>query len=191
MEDGILPIAPAVIKLVQGVVYNDDRTIWNCLIQYQNDIKQHFSGIGIDVIIRESDGFAFLKQKDDKPDQENPLPHLIERRQLSYPVTLLSVLLYEKIVEFESQSRDTTRLILDREEIKELMRIFLPEGSNEARLMNTIDNHINRLKDLGILRELSTNPNKFEVRKILKAKIPIESLQEIKTKLKEHAKLLS
>jgi hypothetical protein len=191
MEDGILPIAPAVIKLLQGVVYNDDRTIWNCLIQYQNDIKQHFSGIGIDVIIRESDGFAFLKQKDDKPDQENPLPHLIERRQLSYPVTLLSVLLYEKIVEFESQSRDTTRLILDREEIKELMRIFLPEGSNEARLMNTIDNHINRLKDLGILRELSTNPNKFEVRKILKAKIPIESLQEIKTKLKEHAKLLS
>ncbi len=190
MEDGILPIAPAVIKLLQGVVYNDDRTIWNCLIQYQNDIKHHFSGIGIDVIIRESDGFAFLKQKDDPPDQENPLPHLIERRQLSYPVTLLSVLLYEKMVEFESQSRDTTRLILDREDIKDLMRIFLPEGSNEARLMNTIDNHINRLKELGILRELSTSPNKFEVRKILKAKIPIESLQEIKNKLKEHAKLL-
>jgi len=190
MDEGILPFAPAVIKLLQGVVYNDDKSTWNCLIQYQQFVKQYFSGIGIDVIIRENDGFAFLKQRDNDPDQENPLPHLIERRQLSYPVTLLSVLLYEKMVEFESQTRESTRLIIDRDEIKELMRMFLPEGSNEVKLMNSIDGHINRLKELGILRELSTNPNKFEVRKILKAKIPIEGLQEIKAKLKGHAELL-
>ena len=82
MDEGILPFAPAVIKLLQGVVYNDDKTTWNSLIQYQQFIKQYFSGIGIDVIVRESDGFAFLKQKDSDPDQENALPHLIERRQL-------------------------------------------------------------------------------------------------------------
>jgi len=190
MDEGILPFAPVVIKLLQGVVYNDDKTTWNSLIQYQQFVKQYLSGIGIDVIVRESDGFAFLRQKDNDPDQENPLPHLIERRQLSYPVTLLSVLLYEKMVEFDSQTRESTRLIIDRDEIKELIRMFLPEGSNEAKLMNSIDGHINRLKELGILRELSTNPNKFEVRKILKAKIPVEGLQEIKTKLKGHAELL-
>lgn len=62
MDNEILPYALAVIKLFQGVVYSDDKTTWDCLIQYQRDIKQHFSGIGIEVFIQENDGFAFLKQ---------------------------------------------------------------------------------------------------------------------------------
>ena len=89
------------------------------------------------------------------------------------------------------KSGDSTRLIIDREEIKDSVRIFLPEASNEAKLIDKIDKDINKLVEIGFLRQLSTSPNKFEVRRILKAKIPAESLLEIKEKLRDHAKLLS
>ena len=191
MENEILPFAPAVIKLLQGVLYNDDKAVWNCLIQYRRNVEQYFSGIAIEVVILENEGFAYLKQRECDPSQGEIVPHIIERRQLSYPVTLLSVILYEKLVEFDSQSGSTERLILDREEIKDSIRIFLPEGSNEAKLTDKVDTYINKLVDVGFLRGLSTSPNKFEVRRILKAKISADGLQEIKTKLKEHAKLLS
>ena len=191
MNNETLPYALAVIKLFQGVVYSDDKAVWNCLIQYQQDIQQHFSGIGIEVFVLENEGFAYLKQKESDPSQEENLPHIIERRQLSYPVTLLSVLLFEKLIEFDMKGGDSIRLIIDREEIKESVRIFLPEGSNEAKLTDRVDTHIKKLVDIGFLRELSTDPNKFEVRRILKAKISADGLQEIKEKLREHAKLLS
>jgi hypothetical protein len=191
MNNETLPYALAVIKLFQGVVYSDDKAVWNCLIQYQQDIQQHFSGIGIKVFVLENEGFAYLKQKESDPSQEENLPHIIERRQLSYPVTLLSVLLFEKLIEFDMKGGDSTRLIIDRQEIKESVRIFLPEGSNEAKLTDRVDTHIKKLVDIGFLRELSTDPNKFEVRRILKAKISADGLQEIKEKLREHAKLLS
>lgn len=185
-----LPYAIAVIKLLQGVVYNDDRNVWNCLTQYQRDIQHYFSGIGVDLLILESEGFAYLKQREDDQNQEEKLPNLIERRQLSYPVTLLSVLLLEKLIEFDAKGGDSTRLILGREEIKESIRVFLPDGSNEAKLIDKVDSHINRLVELGFLKELSTDPNKFEVRRILKAKISMDKLQEIKGKLEDHAKLI-
>lgn len=191
MDNETLPYALAVIKLFQGVVYSDDKTVWNCLVQYQLDIQQHFSGIGIEVFVLENEGFAYLKQKERDPSQEEYLPHIIERRQLSYPVTLLSVLLFEKLIEFDMKGGDSTRLIIDREEIKNSVRIFLPEGSNEAKLTDKVDIHIKKLVDVGFLRELSTDPNKFEVRRILKAKISADGLLEIKEKLREHAKLLS
>ena len=191
MNNETLPYALAVIKLFQGVVYSDDKAVWNCLIQYQQDIQQHFAGIGIEVFVLENEGFAYLKQKESEPSQEENLPHIIERRQLSYPVTLLSVLLFEKLIEFDMKGGDSIRLIIDRQEIKESVRIFLPEGSNEAKLTDRVDTHIKKLVDIGFLRELSTDPNKFEVRRILKAKISADGLQEIKEKLREHAKLLN
>lgn len=191
MDNEVVPYALAVIKLLQGVVYNDDKATWDCLIQYQRDIKQHFSGIGIEVFIQENEGFAFLKQKETEPGTEEYLPHIIEKRQLSYPVTLLTVLLFEKLVEFDMKSGDSSRLILDREEIKDSLRIFLPEGSNEADLIDKVDKHISKLVEIGFLRQLTTSPNKFEVRRILKAKVDADRLQEIKEKLREHAKLIS
>jgi hypothetical protein len=191
MDTETLPYALAVIKLFQGVLNYDDKKAWDCLIQYQRDIRQYFSGIGIEVFIQENEGFAYLRQKESDQNQEESLPRIIERRQLSYPVTLLSVLLFEKLIEFDMKGGDSTRLIIDREEIKDCIRIFLPEGSNEAKLTDKIDTHVNKLVEFGFLRQLSTNQNKFEVRRILKAKISADGLEDIKEKLREYAKLVN
>lgn len=185
------PYAPVIIKLLQGVIYNDDKELWDNLIKYHVPIKEYFKVIGIDVLIYETEGFAFLKQKQFDEGQENNLPNLIEKRQLSYPVTLLCVLLVEKLIEFDATEGDSTRLIIDKDEIKEMLRIFLPEKTNEAKLIDNIDENINKLVKYGFLRKLNDTESKYEVKRILKAKIPAETLQEEKNKLEEYAKFIA
>ena len=62
-KNSILPYAPVIIRLLQGVVYDDNRELWNALTDYQVQIKEYFDVIGVDVLIHESEGFAFLKQR--------------------------------------------------------------------------------------------------------------------------------
>jgi hypothetical protein len=186
----IAPYAPVIIRLLQGVVYNDDTALWDKLINYQLKIKEYFEMIGLEVYIFESEGFAFLRQKQfsEGVDEDNGivLPDLIKKQQLSYSVTLLCVLLLERLIEFDIHSGDSTRLVLNKEDIKDMMKIFIAEKTNEAKVIDKLDADINKLVDYGFLRKLH-DEDKYEVRRILKAKVPIEKLLDIKQKLESYA----
>lgn len=184
----IPPYAPVIIKLLQGVVYNDDRDAWDGLINFQLQVNEYFETIGVALEVHESEGFAFLRQKRYEEEPAVKIPDLVVKRQLNYPVSLLCVLLVERLIEFDVSGGDSTRLIMAREEIKEMLRLFLPEGSNEAKIIDSIDTHINKLVEYGFLRPLSSGEDKFEVKRILKAKVPADTLLEIKHKLEEYAK---
>lgn len=186
-----LPYSEVLINLLKGVVYSDDAQMWNALIAHQADVRRYFEVLGVDVIIIESEGYAFLRQKIYEDEGSLKLPRLVERRPLSYPVTLLCVLLLERLYQFDSTSGDSSRLIMDREGIREMVRIFFKEHTNEARMLESIDAHINKMVDLGFLRRLPGNDDAFEVKRILKEKIPVQQLEEIKEKLEAHAKRIS
>jgi len=183
------PYASAIIRLLQGVVCNDDRALWDNLIDYQSKIKEYFMMIGIEVYISESEGFAFLRQKQfaEETDDGNKIipPELIRKQPLSYSVSLLCVLLLERLIEFDVKGGDSTRLILNKDEIRDMMRIFLAEKTNEAKVIDKLDADINKLVDYGFLKKL--NDAEYEVRRILKAKVPIDKLFEIKQKLESYA----
>jgi len=73
----------------------------------------------------------------------------------------------------------------------ELLRLFLPEGTNEARLIDRIDSHINRVVELGFLRRLRGQQEPlYEVRRILKAFIDAQWLNEFDQRLAEYASQL-
>lgn len=187
----IPPYAPVIIRLLQGVVYDDNRELWNALIDHQVQVREYFGIIGIDVLIHESEGFAFLRQREAAENAHFVLPNLIEKRQLGYTITLLCVLLVEKLIEFDVRGGDATRLILDKDELKEMVRIFLSDKTNEARVMDSLDATINKLVEYGFLRKLSTGDDKYEVKRILKAKITADMLQGIKQRLETHAQSLT
>ncbi len=131
-----------------------------------------------------SEGYAYLRQRP-TPDGEAELPRLVQRRQLGYPVSLLLALLRKRLAEFDAASSDA-RLILGRDDIVELMRLFLPETSNQARLMDRIDTHINRIAELGFLRRLRGQDDRFEVRRILKAFVDAQWLSEFNQHLESY-----
>jgi len=112
------------------------------------------------------------------------MPRLIARRQLSFPVSLLLALLRKKLAEWDAGGGDT-RLVLSREDIVELVRVFLPASSNEARLVDQIDTHVNKIVELGFLRRMKTTsgPPTFEVRRILKAFVDAQWLLDFDARL--------
>lgn len=61
----------------------------------------------------------------------------------------------------------------------ELVRVFLSTGTNEARMVDQLDAHLNKICELGFLRRLRGNDNLFEVRRILKAFVDAQWLGRV------------
>jgi hypothetical protein len=183
-------LSTLVITLLKGVLYlENDPALWNALIQLQARVRDHIAVLGLELVLDEAEGYAFLRAKPETEDETNKVPRLVARRPLSFPVSLLLALLRKKLAEFDAGG-DATRLILSREEIVELVRVFLPESSNEAKLIDQIETHINKIVELGFLRRLKPNVTvnaekgtNFEVRRILKAFVDAQWLADLDGRL--------
>ncbi|WP_008307910.1 DUF4194 domain-containing protein [Leptolyngbya sp. PCC 6406] len=180
------PYAPVILKLLQGVLYSDDPH-WERLQSYLTPIKEYFGKIGLQVQNYETEGFAYLEQPDPDPEERTePLPRLTARRQLSFKVTVLCVLLREQLRQFDS-SDATGRLVLGIEKLRDLLQPHLPEGNNEEKFRREVDSLANQVVGLGFLRRLSGEDENYEIRPILKAKIDAEMLELLKKKLDAYA----
>jgi Domain of unknown function (DUF4194) len=184
-------LSSAVIPLMKGAVYRDthDRA-WKHLLQLQPQVRDYVGTMGLQVVIDEAEGYAFLRQRPADPDDADPPPRLIPRHALSFHVSLLLALLRKKLAEFDAQGGDT-RLILTRAQITEMIRVFLPTTSNEARLVDKIDEHIGKVERLGFLRPVKNTDQSYEVRRILKAFIDGQWLADFDERLAEYSGLLT
>jgi hypothetical protein len=189
-------LSPVLIHLMKGVVYADtDPKLWAHLLRLQARVREYVQVIGLELVLDEAEGYAFLRSRNDEaedPDEDaKPLPRLIARRRLSFPVSLLLALLRKRMAEADAGG-GSTRLILTRTEIASLMRVFLAESSNEARIMDQIDAHIGKVIDHGFLRKLKTSSAQeepgYEVLRILKAFVDAQWLAEFDSRLAEYAR---
>jgi Domain of unknown function (DUF4194) len=180
----------AVTQLMKGAVYRDthDRA-WRTLLELQPQARDYVDVLGLQVVIDEAEGYAFLRQRPADAADADPLPRLIPRRALSFHVSLLLALLRKKLAEFDAQGADT-RLMLTREQMTEMIRVFLPATSNEARLTDQLDAHINKAVEFGFLRPAKNSEQAYEVRRILKAFVDGQWLGDFDARLAEYAALL-
>lgn len=185
-------LSRVLIGLMKGVLYQDgDESLWQDLLALQARVRDYVAVLGLELILDEAEGYAFLRTR---PIQEGEveLPRLVQRRALSFPVSLLLALLRKKLAEFDASGGDT-RLILSRDEIVELIRVFLPAGSNEARLIDQVDTHLNKIVELGFVRRLKApsagQEQMIEVRRILKAFVDAQWLAEFDGRLAAYASL--
>jgi hypothetical protein len=180
----------AVTQLMKGVIYRDthDRA-WRSLLELQPQARDYVDVLGLQVIIDDAEGYAFLRQRPVDPEESDPRPRLIARRALSFHVSLLLALLRKKLAEFDAQG-DDTRLMLTRDQMVEMIRVFLPATSNEARLTDQIDAHINKAVELGFLRPAKNSEQVYEVRRILKAFVDGQWLADLDARLADYAALL-
>lgn len=180
-----------VTHLMKGVVYADTHEkVWRQLLQLQAQVRDYVAVIGPTVIIDEAEGYAFLRATETAEDEERSIPRLIPRRALSFHVSLLLALLRKKLAEFDAAGTDS-KLILTREQIVELLRTFLPESTNEARLVDQIDGYLTKVVELGFLRRIKGAESTFEVRRILKAFVDGQWLAEFDQRLAEYAAQLT
>ncbi len=103
---------------------------------------------------------------------------------------MLLALLRKRLAEFDASSADL-RLILSREQIVEMLRLFMPDSTNDVRLVDSIDTHINKVVDLGFLRRLRSEQDLFEVRRLLKAFVDGQWLGALDARLDEYVAKLA
>lgn len=181
-----LDLPLVITHVMKGVVYADSHEkVWRHLLPLQAQVRDYVGVMGLTVIIDEAEGYAFLRSKPDDGD-EGPLPRLIPRRALSFHVSLILALLRKKLAEFDASGAET-RLILTRDQLVEMVRMFLPETSNEARLVDQIDTQLTKIVDLGFLRRITGQEAAYEVRRILKAFVDGQWLAEFDQRLAEYA----
>lgn len=190
MSEPIKPYAPAIIKLLQGVVYHDDEAVWNQVLFHQAAIRDYFAAIGLALRLYEGEGFAFLSQPEPDPAEQQALklPRLTRRYQLSREITLLGVLLRERLDQFDASTPESDRLLLESEELYAMLRPFYQEQSNEVAYQKRIDGLCKQAEELGFVRKRTIGENEYwEVRRILKARFDADTLSAIKETLEQYA----
>lgn len=188
----------ALIALLKGIVYSHQEEIWNTLMQPENerDVRNYFADIHLDVIIDKAEGYAYLKQQQTAEGEEEgggeannqeSVSKLIRRRPLTFPVSLLCLLLRKHLIE-NDQTGESTKAILSREEIESQMKLYMKESSNEANTRRQMDIAINKVIDEGFLRKMKTDQEQYEVNRIIKAFVNADRVSEWLERYKEYAK---
>jgi len=182
------PYAPVIVKLLQGAVYDDSPKIWNDLLQYQFEISQYFEKIAVELIVEKQDGYAYIKQI--SIDEENNTIGLVRRMPMTYELSLLCVLLRMLIDDFEVSNTDQHNLYISHKRLKEELEIFFKEQSHKVRMLKELDRYIEQAEGLGFLKVIDKDTKikdefQYEVRRIIKAKITNDKLEEFKRKLQQ------
>ena len=183
LEKNINPYSKAIVKLLKGTVERNS-SLWDDVILYQIEIQEYISQIGLELIVKKDEGFAFVKQFEDS---EGNTLGLIIRRQIGFETSIVLVVLRQSLEEFDSnptQIHVNEKFITDME-IKDEVELFLPDKFNRVKFMKELDSYIKRIVDLGYLKEISKKDNetKYQIHRIIKEKVTLDILQEFKLKL--------
>jgi hypothetical protein len=178
-------LSPVLIALMKGITSrDDDPAVWQALLELQARVREYVAVLGLELIFDEAEGYAYLRQRA-AGEGEPELARLVARRQLGYPVSLMLALLRKKLAEFDAGSGES-RLILSAEQIADLVRLFLADTANEAKLMDRVDSDIKKIVELGFLRKLRGSEDRFEVRRILKSFVDAQWLGEFDRRLADY-----
>ncbi len=177
-------LPPVLVALFKGVLYRDAaESLWNDLLALHAQVADYVRVLGLEVILDEAEGYAYLRQRE--PDDDNRLPRLVARRRLGYSLSLLIALLRKRLAEHDASAGDP-RLVLTRDQMFELVRTFLPERDDAAKQRDRLEADLNKAAELGFLRKLRGNEPAYEVRRIIKSFVDAQWLGELERQLAEY-----
>ncbi len=175
-------LSPVVIQLFRGPVYRDaHEALWEPLLKQRAQIADYVAVLGLRVEVDETHGYAYLASLPET-DETAALPRLIKRHKLPFHTSLLLALLRKRLAEFDTDATQG-QLVVSVDQITEMMRLYLPDATNETKIQRDIDININRVKELGFLRPLRNTSDQFEVRQIIRAFIDGQFLSDLDTQL--------
>ena len=180
-DERIEPYAAAVRKLLKGVVYYDDTAAWQQIRDYEYPIREYLGKIGLGMHLDEIGNFAYLYDDSRDDDNQDALPALTSRRNLSFPDTLLLVLLRERLDEHEMRDLDGADLILSDEDLLDMIQMFMQDYGDARKIETNTTTSVNRLVRYGFLTKRSDG--RYMVRPLIRAKINADELEGIKARL--------
>jgi hypothetical protein len=185
LEKNIKPFSKAIVKLLKAPVERSSN-VWDDVINYQIEIQEYISQIGLELIVKKDEGYAFIKQFEDS---EGNTLGIVQRRQIGFETSIVLVVLRQSLEEFDSNPTQlATEKFITNTEIRDELELFLPEKFNRKNFIKELDRYINAAVDLGYLKEISKKDNetKYRIHRIIKEKITLDILQDFKTRLQDY-----
>lgn len=199
-------LSTVLIKLLQGFLLQEDKQAWEALQLQQTVVREYFATLGLHLHLDDNDGYAFLRtipmgeNDDGKVTGESAIGNvqqevaaekkkltLMRKMPLSFEVSLLCVLLREALDQFDATVHDDHRLIMTKSDIYDLLKLYFPDKHDETKLIRRWDGIINKVIELGFIRELRSDASRIEVLRIIKAMIDAERVSEMKRNMQRYA----
>jgi len=176
----------AITILLKGIFYKDDNLkAWAELVERSySTVEEYFEIIGLELFVDENEGYAYLKSKAYEDESFAP-PKLIQKRELSYKVSLLCVILRKEIVDFDMQN-ESTKVVISKEDMQKEILLYLPQNYNEVKVFKEIESTIKKVQELGFLKRLQNDEESYEIKRSLKAFVDVSWLSDFDIKLKEY-----
>lgn len=180
------PYSKAIIRLLKSPVERSS-PVWDSIIHYQVAIQDFVGRIGLELIIKKDEGFAFVKQLENS---DGETLGLIQRRAVGFEVSIVLIVLRYSLEEFDNNPTQyqSTEKFISNLQIREELELFLQEGYNHLKFQKDMDKYINAVEELGYLKFISEKENikTYQIQRIIKEKISLDELQDFKGKLNEY-----
>ncbi len=173
------------VRLLQGVIYDDDIEAWDILLARESDLSTYFARLGLVLVVDRTEGLAHLRQLDDdgRTGGYERLPRLFRRATLGYTATLLCVMLRDEYRRYEDEDLDNERCVVDVSMLLEDWKQFFPAESDEVRLRKQLTAALANLEKLKFVRKFGSGSDTWEVCKLLKARLPLDELEALRDRL--------
>jgi hypothetical protein len=173
------------VWLLKGVVDSDDDRVWNLLLSNALHLETYFARLGLRLVVDESEGFAYLRQLTDEetPVGYDVLPKLFRTTRLSYAQTLLCVLLRDEFRRYEEEDVRNERCVVEQAVLLDQWKAFFPSRDDEVKQNRELAGSLNKLEELGLVRKFADEPPSWEIRRILKARLPADELADLRQRL--------
>jgi hypothetical protein len=175
----------AAVHLLQGHVDSDQSKVWDAILQGRSPLELHFARLGLDLVVDETEGIAYLRQipDDDLPAGYDQLPKLFRSVRLGYDATLLCILLRDEYRRFEEEDLDNQRCVIETSVLADQWQSFFPPHDDEVRVRRDLSAALRKLEALGFIKKFATKPEAWEVRRMLKARLPLSELESLRQQL--------
>lgn len=185
----MLPYTNIFIKLLKGPVEYLEKTSWEQLLHYQTELTHFLQQLGLTLVLDKDDGYAYLEQM--KNEEEDIAAGWVRRTSISYEESVLLVLLRDMMAEFEVGEATSRELLKKRREIKEYAELFFKENASRVKFIKELDRLIDKVEEQGFLHKKEdhdiADEQLFRIKKIIKAKVDNEVLENFKQQLTAHA----
>ena len=186
----IRPYSKAIVLLLKKTVESNSSE-WENIRTYRCEIQKYLSVIGLELVLKEEEGFAFVKQIVMEGDTTLSL---VQRRQLSYEVSIILIVLRQLLEDFDNNPTDMNAFerYVSANEIKDEIRIFLPERYDKVKFEKDLERYIRNVEELGFLEMVGGNSNnaRYRIHRKKKKKVTLDDLDLFKQKLEEYARTI-
>ena len=183
LEEVEQPYSRAIVQLLRGPVDKEIGLLWERILTYQTEIQDYIHTIGLELVVRKEEGFAFVRQLEDE--QGNTMG-LVRRQSIGFETSVVLVVLRQLLEDFDNNPTDfqSFEKIISHSELKEEVGLFFQEGYDKVKFLKDIDRYIGNAKDLGFLKVLNSKEDtRYQIHRIIKHKITLDMLEEFKQKL--------